>query len=260
MDQSKYISKILVKYKMDNAKPCAFPIPTDQDLDVCENSQDADKNLFQEMLGSALYLVNGTRPDIGFAVTNLARFSNSPKEIHLNALRNIYRYLLKTKELGLLYKFNTGIRLSCQSDASWGVTSFSGYIVNVGENPVIWKVNKQKMVAMSSCEAEMIAISDCIKEVLWARGFLGELCNNSEKLEPTVLETDSQSALTIIGTVGMHGRSRHYRRLIVYIQSVVGEQQICATYKHGKELTSDLLTKPVNGKILEKRRSEFNLQ
>jgi hypothetical protein len=259
IDQRKYVEKILQKYHMQSAKVCAFPALVDQDLDEPGESRDADKQIFQEMLGSALYLVNGTRPDIGFAVTNLARFSTNPKELHLNALKNVYRYLLGTKHLGLMFRYQCGVELSAESDASWGVTSFSGYLVRVGGNPIIWKVKKQKMVAMSSCEAELIAMTECTKEVLWARGMLEELCCQADKLQCTVLETDSQSAITIIGTVGMHGRSRHYRRLVVYLQNLVGREEIILKFKDGKTLTSDLLTKPFNGKSLERRISEFNL-
>jgi hypothetical protein len=171
----------------------------------------------------------------------------------------VYRYLLATKSLTLLFETETGVTLTAQTDASWGVNSFSGFIIKVGNNPIMWKVKKQHMVAMSSCEAELIAMADCTKELLWARGMLHDLCSESKTLEATIVETDSQSAITILGTVGMHGRSRHYRRIIVYIQSIIGNQEIHLKFKDGKHLTSDLLTKAFNGSTLKKRRSEFNL-
>jgi hypothetical protein len=177
----------------------------------------------------------------------------------LNALKTVYRYLLATKDLTLFFQAETGVELSAETDASWGTCSFSGYLIKVGNNPIVWKVRKQRMVAMSSCEAELLAMVDCAKEIVWARGFLQELCYFGKTLPATLVETDSQSAIAILATVGMHGRSRHYRRQIVFLQSLMGDLKIALKYRDGKSLASDLLTKPINGNVWKKRRNEFNL-
>jgi hypothetical protein len=244
---------------MENCKPARSPTSADQDLDVHLDSPEVDKTRYQEILGSLLFLANGSRPDVAFAVTNLARFSNNPKEMHMAALKVIMRYVKGTRDLCLTFNRGNPAILTAQSDASWGVTSFSGFCIYLGGNLVVWKVRKQQMVAMSSCEAELIALTACTQEIEWAfqlcREFLG-----AEFQETVELSTDSQSAMSVINAVGMHGRSRHYRRLIVYLQTHVGNQLIHVKYLNGKSLISDLLTKSTNGNVLKTRVAEFGLE
>ena len=111
---------------------------------------------------------------------------------------------------------------------------------------------------MSSCEAELIALVDCVQEVDWAQNIITELLDIKTS-NPVMAESDSQCAITTVVNVGMHGRSRHYRRLVAYLQEKVGSQVIRLVYHDGKTLMSDLLTKAINGAQLNKRKEELCL-
>ena len=132
-----------------------------QKLDDHQGSPAADQTKYQEMLGSLMYVATGTRPDIMYTISALSQFSNCPKQIHITAIKRVYRYLKGTKNCSLVYKrSSTNLRLS--TDASWDSTqdarSFSGYVSRLGSNTIAWRSIKQKSVVLSTCEAEIIPI------------------------------------------------------------------------------------------------------
>ncbi|GBM99699.1 Retrovirus-related Pol polyprotein from transposon RE1 [Araneus ventricosus] len=123
---------------------------------------------FQTLIGELLYLANRTRPDISFAVTYLSQFCQTPEQKHLKLAKKILRYLKVTKEKILVYS-NKFECINASSDASWGNAengkSFSGSVLMLGDSLVTWKCNKQ--ICLSTCEAELCALAETAKNVLW---------------------------------------------------------------------------------------------
>ncbi|KAE9094731.1 hypothetical protein PF007_g17659 [Phytophthora fragariae] len=115
-----------------------------------------------------MYLACGTRPDISVAVAKLSRFLENPGEKHWDAGIKVVRYLLKTKDVGIVYDGLLGTQLEAYSDADWAGNrddrcSVSGMLL------MLWRSTFQKTVALSSTEAEYMALSDCVKECVWMR-------------------------------------------------------------------------------------------
>ena len=154
------------------------PGDTQQNLEVYEDSKSVDKLEYMEMLGSLMYLSTGSRPDITFVISNLSRFSKDPREIHLNALKRVFRYLKGTLDYSLKFPYESG-KLHMSTDASWSVTrdgkSYSGYIVKIGKAIISWKSKIQPLVALSTWESELIALCDGICELTWVRNVITEL-------------------------------------------------------------------------------------
>ncbi|GMF24353.1 unnamed protein product [Phytophthora lilii] len=110
-------------------------------------------------VGSLMYLVCGTRPNISVAVAKLGRFLENPSKKHWDASVKVVRYLLKTKDVGITYDGQLGTQLVAYSDADWAGNrddrrSVSGVMLLLCGAPVVWRSTFQKTVALSSTETE----------------------------------------------------------------------------------------------------------
>ncbi len=95
------VDKLLEKYGMENCKPNTVPLKPGKPTE--EQGKEGDKKLYQEIIGSLIYLAYGTRPDIAYAVTALARHMANPQEQHVTLAKGVLRYLKGTRDLGILY-------------------------------------------------------------------------------------------------------------------------------------------------------------
>ena len=170
----------------------------------------APYNQYHSIVGSLLYLTGATRPDVGFAVNQLARFVANPGRRQWDFLVHLLRYLAGTRELGVHYCGNKvqGIiledektcgywgpdakpqpqllsesfhnNLLAYADADWAADedsrrSITGWVTFLNGGPVSWRVKRQAAVATSSAESELYSLGDCMKEVRWLQKLLLEL-------------------------------------------------------------------------------------
>lgn len=121
-----------------------------------------------------MYLSVNSRPDITYAVGNLARYSSHPTNKHWKALKRVLRYLRGTYDYGILYTKNGDGQLVGYSDADFAGDlnhrkSTSGYVFLVNGGAVSWCSRKQKCVALLTAEAEYLALSGAAQECVWLR-------------------------------------------------------------------------------------------
>ena len=159
-----------------------------------------------------MYLAVNTRLDIAFAVNNLAWFNSKPQKEHWTALKRILRYLKGTTKIGILYKQDGSDKCVGYSDADWaGDTSDrksnSGYIFMFSGRAISWSSKKQKCIALSTAEAEYIALSGAAQECLWLRQLEIELGCPPES--PTVIFEDNQSTIVMAKNPQYHRRAKH---------------------------------------------------
>ena len=138
------------------------------------------QQLYQSAIGSLMYLSVGTIPDITYAVSHLARFSAKPMKEHWDAVKRVMRYMRGTTKLGIYYSNECSNELIGYSDADWGGDindrkSTSGYIFNLNGGGVSWSSKKQSCVALSTAEAEYIALSAAAQESIWLKQLTSEL-------------------------------------------------------------------------------------
>jgi len=189
--QTGLIDKVLIATQMENCNPCETPATHGHGL-----GSDPDGLAFSEtwdyrsILGMLLYVSGNTRPDIAFAVSQCARFSHAPRVSHGKAIIKIIRYLKGTRDRGIVYRTNGKIALDCYVDADycglWGVEdprdkmsvrSRSGYIFTFAGCPFHWVSKLQTNGALSTMEAEYIALSDSCRHTIPLRHILHELLN-----------------------------------------------------------------------------------
>ena len=121
LDQCAYLDKVLERCGMQNCKTARTPLPQGYNPEKYEGAVDtARRSQFQMVIGSLLYIMLGTRPDIAFAVTKLAQHSANPSQDHRNKALYICRYLQGTKKYRLEYNGSSGIGLDVYSDSDWG--------------------------------------------------------------------------------------------------------------------------------------------
>ena len=158
---------------MQDCKPRATPCDIDAHKIKCQDSNElADTELYRSIVGSLIYAMTGTRPDICYVVTLLSQYMSKPTKAHLNIAKNVLRYIKGTLNFCLRFvKCDGNVELSGCSDSDWGGSedrrSFTGYCFQLNANgPLIsWKSKKQQSVALSTCEAEYMALVAAVQEV-----------------------------------------------------------------------------------------------
>ena len=261
--QPLYVEKLLKKYGMENAKAIRTPVDIGNKLVKADtNSEMIDPVLYQSAVGSLLYLSTKTRPDIAYAVNSVARFSSQPTKQHWVAIKRIFRYLKGTTRLGLLYKKDDSKSVIGFSDADWGgdiedSKSTSGYCFEVGGTIVSWRSNKQSCVALSTAEAEYIALSSTAQEAIW----LNELWKdfNREPSKPTVIFEDNQAAIKLARNPQYHGKTKHISIKYHFIRDQVSRNVIELKYCSTEQMKADIFTKGLNTTKFTKLRDMLGM-
>lgn len=129
---------------------------------------------YREAVGSLIHLMNCTRPDIAFAVNNVSRFNAKHCTEHWTAVKRIFRYLKGTIGLKLRFRKDKIGRIYAFCDSDWASDpdkrrSCTGFTVQMASASISWHSHLQEIVALSSTEAEYIALSECVKQVLWLK-------------------------------------------------------------------------------------------
>jgi hypothetical protein len=183
LDQTNYLDKILEHFGMTNARPARTPMVEGYYPRPNEGEANPElRQLFQSIIGSLMYLMLRTRPDIAYAVVKLSKFAANPTQEHVNEALYIIKYLVGTRDYALVYDGSSGLSEGLiaytNSDYAQDPThrkSQTGDIILLAGGPVSWRSHTQKTVATSSTEAKYMALSDCRKQAVWFWIMLKEL-------------------------------------------------------------------------------------
>ena len=210
--QPAYATSVLQKYGMENVKAVNTVDTSTKLIKAKEDEECVDQQRYQSAVGSLLYLSSSTRPDITYAVSNVAKYSANSTKQHWIAVKRIFRYLKGTLNHGLFYSRNESTECVGFSDSDWGGDlddrkSTSGYLFQLGGTAISWRSKKQTCVALSTAEAEYMALASAAQEAMWLRQLTIDLKN--EPVSATVIFEDNQSAICIAKNPQFHGRSKH---------------------------------------------------
>lgn len=251
LDQSKYIVEILKKYGMTDSKPVGTPSDANQKLSsqMCKDGNLVGKVPYQEAVGSLLYLVQGTRPDLTFAVNDVSRFNLNYDEPHWKAVKRIFRYLNGTINLKLCFSESKSPLIG-YSDADWASDidkrrSCTGYVFKMSGGSISWASKRQPTVAMSSTEAEYMALASATQEAIWLKQF-GQELHPPLKDRPLTIMCDNQGAKALAESDGFRGRSKHIDIKHHFLREHVEDNTISISYIPTEDMVADNLTKAVN--------------
>lgn len=246
IDQEKYIEEILARFRMSDCKPVKTPFEVGMKL---SNKKEEENNVdcpYQQAIGSLLYVAQGTRPDISFAVNTLSRFNKNPTAAHWSAVKRIFRYLQGTKDFKLQYEKDGDEKITGYCDADWASDvydrkSCTGYVFLLQGGAISWRSHKQQTVALSTAEAEYMAMSSAAQEALWLQQLHAEL--GQEQSNPLVIFSDNQSAIKLSNNDCYLPRSRHIDIRYHFLKDHVNNFDIKFCYVKGEEMIADTLTK-----------------
>ncbi|RDB27573.1 Retrovirus-related Pol polyprotein from transposon TNT 1-94 [Hypsizygus marmoreus] len=265
LSQRHFITELLTTYNLLNAHPS--PVPLRQKLLPSTPSPPnslpdiADEDIkvhFQRLVGSILYLALCTRPDIAYTAMALGQFNSNPSRAHLLAAKGVLRYLLGTIDYALEYNFAQApvgpplsvlIPSNCaMMDADWASDesdrrSISSYVFFLFSALVSWSATKQRTTALSSTEAEYMAMSHAIREALWIRLLLISLGFPIPR--PFPLLCDNQSAIEIANSESLSSRSKHIDVRYHFIRQHLMSGSFATSWIPTGDMTADILTKPL---------------
>ena len=185
LSQSTYIDKMLMRFSMDQSKRGFLPMVHGVSLSksMCPKTQEERDHMsripYASATGSIMYAMLCTRPDVSYALSVTSRYQADPGEGHWVAVKNILKYLRRTKDMFLVYgdgplQVNGYTDASFQSDKD-DYKSQSGYIFTLCGGAVSWKSSKQETTADSTTESKYIVASEAAKEAVWIKKFITEL-------------------------------------------------------------------------------------
>ncbi|GKA49335.1 retrovirus-related pol polyprotein from transposon TNT 1-94 [Tanacetum coccineum] len=210
INQSKYASEIVKKYGLHSTDYVDTPMIENKKLDKDLQGKQIDATLYRGMIGSLMHLTS-SRPDLNHAVCLCARYQAKHTEKHLQAVKQIFRYLYGTINMGLWYSKDTDMSLTAYADADHvgcqdTRCSTSGSAQFLGDKLVSWSSKKQKCTAISSTEAEYIALSGCCSQILWMRSQLTDYGFQFNKIP---LYCDNKNAIALCCNNVQHSRAKH---------------------------------------------------
>lgn len=267
LDQSIYIIEVLKRFGMMDSKQSNNPsdVGTKLSMNMTPDGHEkiADSNIpYQQAVGCLLFIARATRPDIAFAVGNVSRYNNCYSESHWKAVKRIMRFLRATINVKLCYANKSLTNLSGYADADWASDidsrkSCTGYVFKMSHGAISWSSNKQRTVALSSTEAEYIALTATIQEGIWLQQLCAEIGIDSDHV--ITIFCDNQSAIALAESDGYRQRTKHIDIRLHFIRNLIKDGKIRLSYIETNKNVADALTKPVTNQKLKLCSEEMGL-
>ena len=254
-------SDFIYRFNMNDAKPRSLPSDVHVNKFNFELSPILDDaTLYRQIIGSLIYIMTCTRPDLAFIVTKLSQYMNKPTFAHLAIAKNVLRYLKGTANHSLIFRrSDEPLKLFGFCDSDWGGSddrrSISGYCFKLCQNgPLIsWNTRKQSVVSLSSCEAEYTALTHGVQEGKFLSQLLSDV-SNSERVMFTMY-VDNQGAIKLANNPVHHQRSKHIDIKYHFIRFEIQNQVVKLVYIPTDQNVADIFTKPLSKANL----SRFNI-
>ncbi|KAH9718140.1 hypothetical protein KPL71_022099 [Citrus sinensis] len=232
-------------------QPCGFRV-AGKENHMCRSQEERDymaRVPYASAVGSLMYAMVCTRPDISQAVSMVSRYMHNPGKNQWLAVKWILRYLYETVDVGLLFKKDCGQQCVgyCDSDFAGDLDkrrSTTGYVFTLGGGPVSWRSILQSTIALSTTEAEYMATTEVVKKAIWLKGLLSDLGVIQENI---AVFCDNQSAIFLAKNLTYHARTKHIDVKYHYVREIIESGVVLLRKINTKDNPSDMLTKVVSG-------------
>jgi hypothetical protein len=253
LHQHSFIANLLDRTNMSLCNPISTPADPAVTLSasMCPQSDEEKLSMagvpYRETVGALQYLVCGSRPDISAAVSAVSRFTSNPGPKHWQAVKRILRYLKGTSRVGITLGGSEDITLTGYCDADWAGDvdsrkSTTGFVFLLGSGPVSWKSKLQPTTALSTMEADYMALSSATQEALWLRQLLHAL---GYEEGPTTIYEDNQGCIKFVQSTKFSPRAKHIDVRHFFVHDHVESKDIALSYVPSAENLADLFTKPL---------------
>ncbi|WVZ58506.1 hypothetical protein U9M48_008777 [Paspalum notatum var. saurae] len=268
--QSAYALKLLERAGLKGCNAAQVPMLEKPKLSKYGTDEKVDGTLYRSLIGGLRYLTH-TQPDISFAVGYVSRFMEDPHKDHVAAVKHLLRYIAGSCELGLAYprrKKISDLHLIGFSDsdmgggggAGWdldGRKSTSAMVFFLETCPISWQSQKQKIVALSTCEAEYIAGAAATCQGVWPRRLLEETTGHS--VAAPILRIDNNSAIELAKNPVLHSRSKHIDIKFHFIRDCVEKRQVILEQVGTSQQLADVFTKPLGKNKFEEMKNQVGM-
>jgi hypothetical protein len=247
----------------EHATPARVDLLVHRDLDGAPFDE---KWSYRSVIGKLNFLEKSTRPDIAYAVHQCARYSADPRKSHGEAVKRIGRYLKATREKGIVINPDKTAQVTtfdCWVDASFAgdwhkpdatdnpltAKSRTGYVIMFANCPLIWASKVQTEIALSTTEAEYVALSQSLREVIPMMQLMEEAIAHNIPLQPTAPNInctafeDNTGALELAKTPKMRPRTKHINIKYHHFREFVRNGKIALQHVDTKQQLADIFTK-----------------
>ena len=254
--QTAYIDRLATEFLPDGLPTSAqkAKTPADESLPQLvadalsvESEPDADlRKRYQSLVGALLYATSYTRPDVAYAVGMLCRAMSKPTSELYDAALRVLTYLVRHREVGLRYVPDDGFTRG-YSDSDWAVRrSTTGWVYMLNCAAVSWASKRQDSIALSSCEAEIMAASDASKEAVYLQRFAAEF--GVKDPTPISLSVDNKGAVDLAYNPEHHQRTKHIERRHFFVREAVERGEIRVPFVKTDANLADFFTKPLSSR------------
>ncbi|KAG8472574.1 hypothetical protein CXB51_034372 [Gossypium anomalum] len=250
LSQKGYIEKLLCRFNMRSAKPVSTPLVAHFRLSSALSLQSDDEIEYMShvpyssAVGSLMYAMVCSRPDLSYAVSAVSRYMANPGKEHWKAVQWILRYLRGTTDVCLQFgRTEDGVIGYVDADFAGDLDrrrSLTGYVFTIGGCAISWKATLQTTVALSTTEAEYMAITEACKEAIWLKGLFSEL---NEDLQISTVFCDSQSAIFLTKDQMFHERTKHIDVRYHFVRDIIARGDIVLSKISTHENPADMMTK-----------------
>ncbi|KAG8501848.1 hypothetical protein CXB51_004653 [Gossypium anomalum] len=241
---------LLKKFNMRSAKPVSTPLAAHFRLSSTLSPQSDDEIEYMShvpyssAVGSLMYAMVCSRPDLSYAVSAVSRYMANPSKEHWKAVQWILRYLRGTTDVCLQFgRTEDGVIGYVDADFAGDLDrrrSLTGYVFTIGGCAISWKATLQTTVALSTTEAEYMAITEACKKAIWLKGLFSEL---NEDLQISTVFCDSQSAIFLTKDQMFYERTKHIDVRYHFVRDIIARGDIVVSKISTHENPADMITK-----------------
>ncbi|KAM1100035.1 hypothetical protein ACFX2B_006478 [Malus domestica] len=271
LSQSMYIDKVLSRFQMEQSKKGFLPVG--HGIHLSKSMEPKTPEEIRQMscipyasaIGSLMYAMICTRPDIAYAVSITSRYQSNPGSEHWTAVKTVLKYLRRTKDMFLVYGGASELRVEGYTDADFQSdvddrSSNSGYVFTLNGGAVSWKSKKQSVIADSTTEAEYVAAAEAGKEAFWIMKFITELGVVPTITSPVTLYCDNNGAIAQAKEPRAHQKNKHIDRRFNIIRRYAAEGKINILKVASADNVADPLTKPMSQIQLDRHMEKMGIR
>jgi ribonuclease HI len=255
MSQDGYVKKVAERFGLLDCKPTHSPADANSTLRKMDEKEIFKPcNPYREMIGSLMYAMVCSRPDIADAVGSVSKYCERYSNEHWIATKRIVKYLKTTSDYALKYDGRVKSGLVGYADANWASDpdtrkSTTGYVFLLNGGAVSWKSKRQSTVATSSTEAEYMSLYSAVQEAIWLKRLLVDLHYDSSNA--VKIYQDNQGTIALAKNPTFHDRTKHIDIKYHFTREQVNQGNVVLEYLPTNDMVADALTKPMSRKKIE---------
>ena len=249
LGQQQYILDVLERHGMAECRPVCTPVAMGTVAGESEEMDDQGRAEYQSAVGGLMYAATNTRPDISMAVSRLTRHMSKPQAEHWEQAKRVMRYLKGTYSHTLVLGGGANKEVEVYVDSSFadeeGRRSRTGYVVRLGHSTVAWGSKLQHTVALSTVEAEYMALAVGVQEAVFMRQLMEDLGHKQQ--EATTIHEDNQGCIALANNNMTSTRTKHIDTRYHFTRERIQAGEVAVAYCPTKDMLADGLTKPLTG-------------